>query len=176
MPAVVPPNWPMWSFIAPLALTPFQRVDLWQPSPLPGRFQGWQKAYTFSTEKLGGKLPLSRLLEDAIFYAANGVSVTSTLANNTTAKLSELQDVPGFADAYLTNGKPMAPGARHVQKKLAATLEHLAQNGLDDFYRGDLARAMAVDLEAMGSPLRLSDLERHRALDVTPLELQVCRA
>lgn len=138
-----------------------------------GAVSGWQKAHAFSVEKLGGKLPPSRLLEDAIFYASNGVSVTSTLANNTTAKLSELETVPGFADAFLTNGKPMAPGARHVQKKLAATLEYLAQNGLDDFYRGDLARAMASDLEAMGSPLRLSDLERHRALEVTPLELQV---
>jgi len=138
-----------------------------------GAVSGWQKAHKYSVEKFGGKLPLSRLLEDATSHAENGVSVTQTLANNMIGKLSELADLPGFADAYLVDGKPLKEGARHTQKQLAETLKTLAENGLEDFYRGDLARAIASDLEAVGSPLRLSDLERHQALQVTPLTLDV---
>src|SRR5262249_26864568 len=40
-----------------------------------------------------------------------------------------------------------------------------------DFYRGDLARGMAAELSALGSPLAAGDLERHRARIVTPLAL-----
>ena len=45
--------------------------------------------------------------------------------------------------------------------------------GFTDFYKGDLARSMARDLEAAGSPLRGADFERHRPLDVAPLSLDV---
>lgn len=138
-----------------------------------GAVSGWQKAHAYSAENFGGKLPLSRLLEDATAHAQNGVSVTETLANNMSAKLPELKNLPGFADAYLDNGEALKPGARHTQKQLAETLTLLAKNGFDDFYRGDLARMIAEDLEAIGSPLRLSDLERHQALQVTPLALDV---
>jgi gamma-glutamyltranspeptidase/glutathione hydrolase len=48
-----------------------------------------------------------------------------------------------------------------------------SQAGLLDFYRGDVARSMADDLEQLGSPLRLRDLEEHRAEFVTPLSIEV---
>ena len=34
------------------------------------------------------------------------------------------------------------------QPRLADTLAHLAHAGLDDFYRGDVAREIAADLDA----------------------------
>lgn len=138
-----------------------------------GAVSGWHKAHAHSVQKFGGKLPLSRLLEDATFHAKNGVSVTETLADNMKVKLPELANLPGFASAYLQDGNPLKPGMRHSQKQLAQTLEILAENGLDDFYRGDLARMIAQDLEAIGSPLRLADFERHNALQVEPLSINV---
>jgi gamma-glutamyltranspeptidase/glutathione hydrolase len=51
-------------------------------------------------------------------------------------------------------------------------LRRLAAAGLDDFYRGELARAIAADLAEAGSPLTLGDLEQHRAQWRTPLELE----
>jgi gamma-glutamyltranspeptidase len=137
-----------------------------------GAVSGWAQALDVSA-RLGGRLPLTRLLEDAVALARDGVPVTDTLHNNTTAKLPELKDVPGFADTFLVNGGAPARGARLRLPLLAATLEHLARAGLDDFYRGDLARGMARDLEAVGSPLSLADLEAHKALTVTPLSTEV---
>jgi gamma-glutamyltranspeptidase len=138
-----------------------------------GTVDGWQKAYELSRDRHGGRMPLSRLLEPAIGYAADGVAVTQTLHDNSTKKRAELQDVPGFAEVYLPQGGPLAVGTRLQQPRVADTLRQLAQAGLSDFYRGDLARSMATDLERLGSPLRLSDLEQHQASLVTPLSVDV---
>ncbi len=118
-------------------------------------------------------MPLSRLLADAIRHAHDGVAVTRTLHDNSAAKRSELEGVPGWAQVYLPGNAPMPIGARLVQDRVAATLQHLARAGLDDFYRGDLARQLAAELEAAGSPLRLADLEAHEASLVEPLSVDV---
>ena len=67
----------------------------------------------------------------------------------------------------------MAEGSILKQPALAATLRGLAEAGLEDFYRGDVARILAAGLEATGSPLRLADLEAYRAVRVAPAEAQV---
>src|SRR5207247_437589 len=56
---------------------------------------------------------------------------------------------------------------------LAATLDHLAHAGLDDFYRGDVAREMAADLAAIGSPVGRADLAAYRAVVDEPLSVAV---
>jgi gamma-glutamyltranspeptidase/glutathione hydrolase len=60
---------------------------------------------------------------------------------------------------------------RLKQSALAATLEHLAHAGLDDFYRGDIGREIASDLERIGSPVTRADLEACRAVVAEPLSV-----
>jgi gamma-glutamyltranspeptidase/glutathione hydrolase len=136
-----------------------------------GTISGWALAFGLSRE-LGGKLPLSRLLGDAIDYAERGIAVTRSQAGNTAAKRAELEPQPGFAQTFLPGGTPPAAGDLFRQPRLAATLRQLATTGLDDFYRGELARAIAADLAAAGSPLTLADLQRHRGQWRTPLALE----
>ena len=87
--------------------------------------------------------------------------------------VQQVHGVPGFAETYLSDGAPLAIAGRLRQERLAETLEHLGRAGLDDFYTGDLARSMSRDLEAVGSPIRLADLESHRSEAVPPLSLEV---
>jgi oxamate amidohydrolase len=138
-----------------------------------GTIDGWETAQKFSRRRYGGRLPMSRLLQDAIRYAWEGVPVSQTLHENTKKKRHELEHVPGFADVYLPQGAPYAVGAKLRQPRIADTLGRLAQAGLSDFYRGDTARSMANDLEKLGSPIRLADLERHQASLVAPLSVDV---
>lgn len=138
-----------------------------------GTVAGWQKAYELSRDRHGGRLPLSRLLESATYHATEGVAVSQTLHDNTCKKRPELQGVPGFDEVYLPQGVPLAVGARLRQPRVAETLKQLSRAGLSDFYRGDLARSLAADLERVGSPLRLADLEQHQASLVTPLSVDV---
>ena len=136
-----------------------------------GTMSGWGAAYEMSRKKLGGKLPLSRLLEDAIHYADHGIAVTVSQHMNTKNKLAELKDIHGFADSFLTNGQVPATGSVFKQSRLGATLKRLGDAGLDDYYRGDLAESIARDLREAGSPVSLADLSNHKALIRTPLEL-----
>lgn len=138
-----------------------------------GAVSGWQAAYEYSREKLGGRLPLQRLLEDAIHHAQEGVAVTQTLANNIKDKQAQLDAVPGFADCYLPGKQALQENDRFKQSRVGSTLQHLAKVGLDDFYRGELAATLAQELESVGSPLRHQDFVRHQALWVDPLSLEI---
>jgi gamma-glutamyltranspeptidase/glutathione hydrolase len=133
-----------------------------------GAVSGWQAALNISA-RWGGKLPLSRLLEDAAHYAHDGVPVTRSQHFNTTSKRTELEEIPGYADVYLPDGKVPAIGALFKQPAMTQSLNRLRQAGLEDFYRGELARAIAADLQEVGSPLDAEDLARHRAMEVRPL-------
>ena len=137
-----------------------------------GTVSGWKAAYEFSRKELGGKLPLSRLLADAIHYAENGIAVTRSQNRITAAKLEGLKGVPGFDETYLVGGAPPAIGSVFQQQRLGAALRRLAEAGLDDFYRGELAASFARDLAAAGSPIALADLHRHQAQWRTPLALK----
>jgi gamma-glutamyltranspeptidase len=137
-----------------------------------GTVSGWELAYRWSQEQLGGALPLSRLLEDSIRYARDGVPVTASQALCVAGKHAELSCVPGFAAAHVPDGRLPQQGEQFIQPRLAATLEHLSRAGLDDFYRGDLARSISTDLQRVDSPLSLADLESYRARLRTPLAMR----
>jgi gamma-glutamyltranspeptidase/glutathione hydrolase len=121
----------------------------------------------------GGRLPLSELLSHAVRNARDGFAASRSFANAVAASLGELQRVPGFAPTFLVEGKPPARGARFRQPTLAATLEQLVQAGLDDFYRGDVGREIAADLERIGSPVTRADLEACRANVAEPLSVEI---
>jgi gamma-glutamyltranspeptidase/glutathione hydrolase len=135
-----------------------------------GTVGGWNKALEVAAE-FGGKLALSRLLADAIAYAGDGVAVTVSQQNATRSKLAELHSQPGFSDHFLIDGKLPAAGARFRQPKLARTLSMLARDGLDSFYRGELAAEIARDLAAVGCLLTGDDLAGYRAERKAPLHL-----
>jgi gamma-glutamyltranspeptidase/glutathione hydrolase len=137
-----------------------------------GTVAGWGAAYELSRNALRGRMPLSRLLEDAIYYAKSGVPVTSSQASTTAKKAGELRGEPGYAATFLVRGKVPETGSLFVQQRLAATLERIARRGPQDFYRGELARAIAQDLDRIGSPVTLRDLEGHRARLADPLRLK----
>jgi gamma-glutamyltranspeptidase/glutathione hydrolase len=137
---------------------------------VPGTIGGWEAALSLVPE--ARRLPISRLLADAIGHAKGGIAVTGNQAQCTQDKLTGLHDVPGFAETFLLDGAPPQAGARLVQTALGETLEHLAENGLRSFYEGPLAQTHARFLEAQGSPLRQGDFADYRAQQVTPLTLE----
>jgi gamma-glutamyltranspeptidase/glutathione hydrolase len=136
-----------------------------------GTVGGWAVALDQAKQRFGANLPLSRLLQDAVYYARHGFPVTPGQSAITEDKRAELQDQPGFRAAFMPDGEPPVAGSAMRQERLAATLEHLAEAGLDSFYRGDLAASLAVDLQSLGSPVALEDFQRFRASLTTPVTL-----
>lgn len=138
-----------------------------------GTVSGWALAL----QRSDAQLPLSRLFEDAIHHAAAGVPVTLGGAAVAAAKSAELREQPGaYAAIFEAAGRPLREGERLRQPQLAATLQRLAAAGLDDFYRGALAADIAAELQALGSPLRASDLAAHRAEASVPLSVAIAGA
>ncbi|MBN9058771.1 MAG: gamma-glutamyltransferase, partial [Rhizobiales bacterium] len=139
---------------------------------MPGAVSGWARAQE-GAEALGGRLPRNVLLSEAIRYSRDGYKATRSQAGLTRAKLDELKDAPGFAATFLSDGKPPEEGTTLRQPALAATLEQLTHAGFDDFYRGDVGREIAADLERIGSPVTRADLETFRAALRDPLEVTI---
>jgi gamma-glutamyltranspeptidase/glutathione hydrolase len=135
---------------------------------VPGAVGGWQLAHE-AAQSFGGKLPRDVLLGAAIRHARDGYVVTRSQARLSQEKFDEARDVPGFAAVFLPDGKPPAQGAALRQAALAATLEQLAHAGFADFYRGDVGREIAADLERAGSPVTRDDLARFSARVAEPL-------
>ncbi len=139
-----------------------------------GAVSGWMAALDVS-RRWGGKLPLARLLEEPIHYAEHGVPVSDNQAGVDDEVRAEVARLPGFAAAFMPGGVWPKAGALLKQPALARTLKRLASAGLDDFYRGELARTIASDLAAVGSPLTADDLARHHARERQPLSLATSR-
>jgi oxamate amidohydrolase len=137
---------------------------------VPGAVGGWALALE-AARTHGGILPLDILLAPAVAQAGNGYAVTRSQARLTLEHVAGLQGLPGFAATFLPDGKPPAVGDLLKQTAFAATLSHLAHSGLDDFYRGDIGREIAADLDRIQSPVTRLDLERYRATLAEPLHV-----
>ncbi len=145
----------------------------WAANTVAGTLSAWSTALDISREQWGGRMPLSVLLQTAIDYAENGCTVTDSQARATRNNLDELRAQAGFAEVFLHHGQVPQAGSKQYQPALAATLKHLAEAGLDDFYRGDLAQSVAADLASIGSPVKASDLAAQECMQQTPLALDL---
>jgi oxamate amidohydrolase len=139
---------------------------------VPGAVGGWILALE-AAKDYGGTLPLDVLLTPAMAHARHGYVVTRSQARLTREFLDELKPVPGFAPTFLIEDKPPQPGAILKQEALAETLGHLAHAGLDDFYRGDVGREIAADLDYIGSPVTRDDLVNYSARLADPLSVEL---
>ena len=137
---------------------------------VPGAIATWMLA-SDAAKGQGGKLPLDVLLTSAIKHAREGYVVTRSQARLTAEQLPEMAKAAGFKEAFLLKDKVPDVGAVLKQTAFAATLEHLARAGLDDFYRGDIGREISADLERIGSPVTRGDLESFRATVDEPLSV-----
>jgi gamma-glutamyltranspeptidase len=139
---------------------------------VPGAVAGWMLALQ-AAKAHGGRMPLDVLLTNAYGHARDGYQVTRSQNRLTEQHLAELAPVPGFAKTFLVDGKAPAVGTTLKQEALAATLAQLAAAGLDDFYRGDVGREIAADLDRIGSPVTREDLKRYEAKIAEPLRAEL---
>ena len=136
-----------------------------------GTISGWSKALEIS-KLLGGKKSLNALLEDAIYYADHGILITSGQESITKQKINDLKDISGFSETFLVDGNPPKEGSILKNRHLAQTFKKLVANGLEDFYQGELAKLIAQDLQKLGSPINLIDLNQYEATITKPLQLE----
>jgi gamma-glutamyltranspeptidase len=138
-----------------------------------GAVAGWNEALKISHEWQQG-LSLNTLLDTAISQANWGIEVTQSLTDASNKTFDDLASDEHFAP-FLIKGKALKKGKILKLTALSKTLAHLADKGLDDFYRGELAEKLANDLAAAGSPIRLADFNDYHAQRVTPLQVDTSK-
>ncbi len=141
----------------------------WAAITVPGAVSGWQAALDLARAWGGKALPLPRLLEEAVFYAANGFAVSRGQHEFCVEAAGELLELPDFAAQFMPGGKAPEQGSRLAQPALAETLRRLGREGLDSFYRGKLAARIGTELSRAGSPLTSADFAGQRAEVKVPL-------
>jgi gamma-glutamyltranspeptidase/glutathione hydrolase len=140
---------------------------------VPGVVDGMRVAHErFAT------LPWRELIEPAIELADAGLLIDWFAVESIASGAADLSRYPSSRAAYLVDGLPPVPAwsarteVRLPQKLLARTLRRLAAAGPRDFYEGELAAAVAGEVQAAGGRLSAADLAGYRAREVDPLMIR----
>jgi gamma-glutamyltranspeptidase/glutathione hydrolase len=134
------------------------------PVSVPGCVDGW-----FELHGKFGKLPIATLLQPAIDYARAGFPLTEVIADRWERDSVERSKQPGFKETFTTGGKTPRKGEIWTNPKLADTLEKIARNGRDAFYKGDIARTIDAYMKKNGGFLSYRDLAEHKSEWVEPV-------
>ncbi len=119
-----------------------------------------------------GRLPLSQSLAPAIRIARDGFPVYARMARGYAAKRKVMDRYPGTRAVFSPNGKPIAEGDLLRQPDLAATLQRLAAQGFDGFYRGTTAKKLVAGVNAQGGQWRLDELAGYRVKEREPIRFR----
>jgi len=136
----------------------------WDSVTVPGCVSAWAEL----SGKFG-KLPFADLFEPAIKYAQDGFMVTPTIARLWANQAPELKSQPGFAEAFMPNGRAPQPGEKFAFPGQARTLKRIAETRGEAFYKGDLAEKIAAYSKQCGAALTLDDLASHTLDWVEPI-------
>ncbi len=146
---------------------------------VPGTVDGW-----FALHERFGRTPMADLLAPAIRYAREGAPIPQTIAMywangkrryDTEFRAGRLQEVENARRLYFCqeNCEPnrrMPDGhGLFANPDLANTLELLARDGRDAYYRGPIARTIDAYMRRIGGWLRYDDLARHQGEWVDPV-------
>ncbi|HYB21873.1 MAG TPA: gamma-glutamyltransferase, partial [Thermodesulfobacteriota bacterium] len=101
---------------------------------VPGAVDGW-----FQAHGRYGKLSMDSLFEPAIDYARNGYPISHILSFKTQEAIHDLSRFPSSKNLFLPGGKAPRPGDVLTNPGLARSLEKIAREGRDVFYRGEIA-------------------------------------
>ena len=118
-----------------------------------------------------GRLPWGDLCAEAIDLARGGFGATSAYCHFAEEYRPTLLVDPRTTALFLADRRPPPPGSPIVQPQLACTLEEIAADGAETFYRGRLARRLAAGLEAAGTLVGAADLAEFAAEEQAPLTI-----
>ena len=124
---------------------------------VPGTVSGLELAL-----KTYGTMKLAEVMAPAIRLAENGFPVSASLAHEFAEEKKDLQRFSVSSRIFLKNGEMYKVGETLRQPELAATLKRIAKNGAREFYRGETARLMVQDMNALGGLITLEDLAQYQ--------------
>ncbi len=135
------------------------------------------KAFHEATERFGTR-SLAEVMGPAIEYCEEGFPVRPSLhglwnrgpVNGRIAHIRRLTEDPAAAKIYAkADGSLYGVGEMVRNPDLGATYRRIAEQGIEDFYSGEIAHRMDEDIPAHGGLLTLADLAACETETVDPL-------
>ncbi|WP_374941798.1 gamma-glutamyltransferase [Buttiauxella brennerae] len=135
-------------------------------SGTPGTVAG----FSMALEKYG-TLPLNKVIQPAIKLAQDGFTVNDALAED--LKVYGAEVIPNHPNSkaifWKADGEPLQKGDKLVQTNLAKSLEMIAENGPDAFYKGAIADQIADEMAKNGGLISKADLANYKAVERAPI-------
>ena len=131
---------------------------------VPGAIAGW-----FDLLERWGTRDFATLGADAVTYARDGFAVSLDAARAFEDGRRMYPAGVGWYDAWHAVYGDVGPGTWLRQPALARTIERLAADGPDAYYRGPIGAAIAATLAAHGAAMARDDLVAHAGEWVEPL-------
>lgn len=120
-----------------------------------------------------GTITLAEALKPAIAIADTGFLLDLVYAEMLELYKNRLARYHQTASIFLKpDGNPWQQGDWLVQQDLAATLQMIANQGIDVFYRGDLGEKIAQEIENAAGWLRFDDLRNYSPVVRSPVHGQ----
>ncbi len=137
----------------------------WRAVAVPGTVMGLATAL-----KTYGTLSRGAVMAPAIRLARDGFVLTRFDTDIIDHGAGKLRGDPLTARVFFRpDGTSLQPGDRLVQPELAATLQAIADQGTDAFYRGRIAQAVEQAARAGGGMITAADLADYRVTEAAPL-------
>ena len=133
---------------------------------VPGTVRGMELAL----KKYGsGRLTWSQLIEPARRLAANGFTVSNSLASSLARKQDRFKLYEDSRKIFLKDGEQYQEGDLLRQPELAMTMTRLQENGAGEFYEGTTARLITEDMKRHNGLMTTADLRGYVAKEREPL-------
>jgi gamma-glutamyltranspeptidase/glutathione hydrolase len=116
-----------------------------------------------------GKLSWAELFQPAIRLAQHGFEVSPRMADSLVfvAPIGRLDENPATAAYFFPDGKPLQAGHLLKNPEYAATLRRISEEGIDAFYSGEIAHAIAraAQEEPYGGSLTAEDIAGYEVIE-----------
>lgn len=142
-------------------------LDAWQSGlavGVPGTVALYKRAHDDY-----GKLSWAELFAPAIRLAEQGFKVSPRMAESLVfvAPIGRLDENPATAAYFFPNGQPLQAGHLLKNPEYAATLRRIAGEGIEAFYTGEIAEAIAkaAQEEPLGGTLSVEDIADYEVIE-----------
>lgn len=137
----------------------------YRATAVPGTVAGLELAH-----RKFGRLPWRSLIEPAISLARDGVALSADEAFVFTWGRERLQEsVSARRTFFKADGTNYSAGEVLKQPELAWSLQRIAEDGANAFYRGEIAARFEADMAANGGLISRADLAAYRPVLREPL-------
>ena len=116
-----------------------------------------------------GNLPLKQTLARAIQVAQQGFATDHHYEKLAGFRANALRQYPTAANLFLDQGNIPKAGFVIKQPNLANTLQAIAEDGFDGFYKGKVAQALVTQVQKDGGIWTLEDLAKYNIVEREPI-------